>query len=271
MDIQIPLRFLQFVFNARTKYQVHSPFVFEFVNEVLEDERQYYAFQDLEVLRKKIKSSTQSITLEDYGAGSKKGKVQTRSIRDIANNALANPQKCRLLFRIVRWHHPQNILELGSSLGISTLYQHFGQLNARIITLEGDSTIANLAKSHFEMMNSASIELRKGRFEDQLPGALNALGRLDYCLIDGNHRKEPTLAYFYAMLPFTHNDSLLVFDDIHWSAEMESAWETIRQHPAVTLSIDLFHYGLVFFRKEQINKEHFCLLPSSWKPWQKYI
>jgi len=158
-------------------------------------------------------------------------------------------------------------LEMGTSLGISTIYQSQAAMNAQFITLEGDPQIAELARMYFDDFNVKNVELIEGRFEDTLQSALQKLKRLDYVFIDGNHRLAPTLEYFETCLKYAHEDSIFVFDDIHWSDEMDQAWEQVKKHPQVKISIDLFHMGIVFFRKGKRDKEHFILAPLSWKPW----
>ena len=139
------------------------------------------------------------------------------------------------------------MLEMGTSLGISTMYQASASLNAKFISLEGDPKIANLAKYHLEEMKIKNVKVIEGQFDETMIGALNDLKKLDYVFIDGNHRLEPTLKYFDNCLNFAHNETVFVFDDIHWSEEMETAWAKIKDHPRVTISIDLFHMGIVFY------------------------
>lgn len=260
--------FVQFYFAAKTKYRTHSPFVFDFINNILEDNRNYYAFNQLETLRKLLEKDTRKIKMRDLGAGSLVTKGESKTIGSIASGSLSSPLSCKILFKIVNHFKPATILELGTSLGISTLYQHFAALNARIVSLEGSEEIADLAEQNFKRFEVKSIELIRGNFDETLPFALKKLVKLDYLFLDGNHRKAPTLAYFEQSLEFAHENSIFVIDDIYWSKEMTEAWESIKSHPKVTLSIDLFFMGLVFFRKENKVKEHFKLIKSSWKPWE---
>jgi predicted O-methyltransferase YrrM len=87
---------------------------------------------------------------------------------------------------------------------------------------------------------------------------LNSLPKLDLVFFDGNHQKVPTLDYFHHCLTKAHENSIFIFDDIHWSSEMDEAWQQIQGHEQVSLTIDLFQFGLVFFRKG-IAKQHFTL------------
>lgn len=261
----IAKRFLQYYFKATNRYKVHSPFVYQFVEEVLEDKRFFYAFEEIEDLRAILKRNKTTINITDYGAGSTVMPSKTRSIAAIAKHGITPPHLCRLLFRIVQFCKPKTILEMGTSLGISTLYMSAAALNSKVVTLEGCPNIAAVAKQNFELMKSKNINLIEGPFEKKLSTVLKDLPQLDFTFIDGNHQEAPTLLYFEQCLSKVHDNSVLVFDDIHWSEGMERAWQQIKQHPNVTLSIDLFFFGLVFFRKEQQDKAHHILIPSQWR------
>jgi predicted O-methyltransferase YrrM len=125
--------------------------------------------------------------------------------------------------------------------------------------MEGSKEIADFAKQDFQKLKLKNIELVEGNFDNTLSSVVHGLSTVDFAFIDGNHRKEPTIKYFQQLLAKTNNDSILVFDDIHWSSEMEAAWQTIRKNAAVTCSIDLFFIGIVFFRKEFKEKQHFVI------------
>jgi len=265
--LKIIQRYLNYYRKAGTIYQAHSPFVYEFAEQVLEDDRDFYAFDTVEYLRNILKQNKDSITLTDLGAGSKLGNQQKKTVGTIAKNAASRPWQCRTLFRLINFYKPKTMLEVGTSLGISTLYQAMAAQNAQFITLEGDPIIAQIAKHNFKELKMNHIELIHGNFDKTLSSALNKLQQLDYIFIDGNHRYEPTLRYFNQALKFAHENSIFVIDDNHWSSEMEEAWNKIKNHPSVTLSIDLFHMGIVFFRKENRMKEHYTMAPLSWKPW----
>jgi predicted O-methyltransferase YrrM len=156
---------------------------------------------------------------------------------------------------------------MGSSLGISSMYLHFGHSKAKMISLEGSPEIAKLAKEHFQLLD-ANIDLIEGNFSETLQLALEKLGKIDLAFIDGHHAELPTLHYFDKILPYCSEDSILIFDDIYWSDEMAAAWEKIKSNPAVTMSIDLFYFGIVSFKKEFKEKQHFTLIPYPYKFWQ---
>ncbi len=266
--LQLLFRFLKFYLRAKTRYNVHSPFVFDFTESVLEDDRWYYAFSEVEGLRRFLRSDKTKITVKDFGAGSQVTPSKERSLGSLARYSANSPMGCQYLFRIVAKYKPTTMLELGTSLGISTAYQAAASLNAHFMTIEGCPNVAKYARKNLDILKLKNVELIQGQFDERLPMALKALGRLDYVFVDGNHRKEPTLKYFEQCLNHAHEGSLFIFDDIHWSSGMEEAWTAIQQHPKVTLTVDLFFFGVVFFRKENQAKEHFQLVPWIWKPWR---
>ena len=260
-------RFIKYYFKAQTKYHIHSPFVYEFCEEVLDDDRDFYAFKDIEGLRKLLKSDQTPVQITDYGAGSLISNEKVRTVANIAKNSATYPAFCQIMFRLVQHFKPKTMLEMGTSLGISTLYQSRAALDAKLITLEGCPNVAHQAIRNFQRIKADNISLLDGEFDKTMPLALKEFPKLDYVFFDGNHRKEPTIKYFHQCLENAHENTVFVFDDNHWSEGMEEAWEEVKAHPKVTLTIDFFFCGIAFFRNEQRQKEHFTLIPSAWKPF----
>lgn len=265
--ISFILRFIKYYFKAQTKYHIHSPFVYQFCEEVLDDDRDFYAFKDIETLRQLLKGDLTKIQITDYGAGSLISNSKERTIASLTKNSATYPAFCQIMFRLVHHFKPKTMIEMGTSLGISTLYQSRAALNAHLITLEGCPNVAHYASRNLQRMKTKNVSLLEGEFDKTLPLALKEFPQLDYVFFDGNHRKEPTIQYFNQCLKNAHENTVFVFDDNHWSEGMEEAWEAVKAHPRVTLTIDLFFCGIVFFRKEQRQKEHFTLIPSAWKPF----
>ena len=262
-------QFISYFAKARTVYNTHSPFLYELTQRVLEDDRHYYAFDELEALRQKMLHVETTMEFVDFGAGSKDlGKKSTRKIKDIARTSLISPLKAKWMFRLIDFLKPTNILEIGTSLGLSALYMQAAALNARLITLEGNPASARVAQKNFSIFPYAKdIEVGLGKFDDTLAPALSKLKKVDLVFMDGNHQKEPTLAYFEQIKPFLTEKSVVILDDIYWSEGMSEAWNQLRKDEMVTLSLDLFYFGILFFRKENKEKEHHIIAPSKWKPW----
>ncbi len=260
-------RYIKWFWQAKTKYQIHSPFVFTFIKDILEDKRTYYAFKYIEKLRKLVLSDARKVQVNDFGAGSYIEKQKERKVSGIAKTSLTSPLFCRMLFKMVNSYQSRNILEMGTSLGISTLYLAHAGKKGQVNTMEGCPNITNLAQENFDRLETTNIKVITGEFDKTLPSFLDKTEPLDFVFIDGNHRYEPTIRYYEWCLKKSHENTIFVFDDIYWSDEMVQAWEAIKEHPSSLLTIDLFFMGIVFLRKEQKIKEHFKLVPASWKPW----
>lgn len=258
---QLGLRYCQYRWKARGRkgHGIHSPFVFEMVTEVLEDDRYFYAYAMIEQERERLLNSADKVEVADYGAGGINGNFSTRSISRIAARSLKPPKYARLLFRLAAHYQCKRILELGTCLGITTSYLASASGDAAVTTLEGAAAYAARAREVFQRLGLNHIQLVEGNFDDTLSGVLHNADPWDLVFIDGNHRLEPTLRYFEQLLPHAHGGTIFVLDDIHWSREMEQAWQKIQAHPSVTLTIDLFFIGLVFIRPEQLAREHFII------------
>lgn len=256
---QLARKYLRYYFSSSNGkgHGTHSPFIFHFITKLLNDQSHYPAYEKIERLRKDLLRNETMLTIEDFGAGSSVSKSNQRSIASIAKNA-AKPKKFgQLMYRMAASYQPSTILELGTSLGITTSYLASGNPSARVITMEGAKEVAAVARHNFTSLSLSNIRIREGNFDEQLSVVLKELPSVDLAFIDGNHRQEPTERYFSEMLGKINNDSVLIFDDIHWSREMEGAWETIRNHPSVRGTIDLFFIGIVLFRQEFHEKQHF--------------
>jgi predicted O-methyltransferase YrrM len=202
----------------------------------------------------------------DFGAGSRVFKSNSRQISKIAQTAGISKKRAKLLYRIAEYFQvnstnskkKQNILEIGTSLGLATAALALGDQKTSIITLEGCRETAAIAQKQFGLFGLSNITSVVTEFSKYL--SASKFSKLNFQIIyfDGNHSKEATLRYFELALPTITNETVWIFDDIHWSAEMEAAWESIKNHPKVTVTIDTFQWGLVFFRYEQ-KKEHFII------------
>ena len=240
---------------------LHSPFVFNLYTTIIRHTGQYAAYAMVEKRRQALLASQQVLEVTDFGAGSQVAGAggRRRSVRDIARHAAKPPRLAQLLFRLVNHFRPATILELGTSLGLTTAYLALADSRSQVLTFEGCPNTAAVARETFAQLDIHNVRLIEGNLDATLPATLASLGQpLDFVFFDGNHRYEPTLRYFEQCLAKAHENSVFVLDDIHWSAEMERAWEAIKAHPSVTVTIDLFYVGLVFFRKKQ-RREDFWL------------
>ncbi len=259
---QLAFKYLRYYITASNGkgHGIHSPFVFDLVTKVLNDRENYDDYNEIEAVRKALLSNNTTVEVEDFGAGSAKGLKKTRIIQQIAATSLKKPKYSQLLYRLAKYFQPATVLELGTSLGITTAYLAAAKKDANVITMEGAMAVAAIAEENFKRLHLQNIRLIIGNFDDTLPLLLHEQQLLfDFVFIDGNHRKEPTISYFEQLLQKSSSQTVFVFDDIHWSREMDEAWEVIKKHSSVTLTIDLFFIGLVFLRREQKEKEHFVI------------
>lgn len=260
--------YLLFLWHSKNEHAVHSPFVFNVLTKCFYDKKSKPEYAILRNFRNSLLENKNDIEVTDFGAGSKVFKSSTRAISKIAKTAGITARRAQLLFRIIHYFQPDTILEIGTSLGLATSALSLGNLKAKIITLEGCPETAKIAQEQFRQFGLANINLVVTEFSLYLkdqnlnsnPGMLLEQAKQTQSLIyfDGNHSKIATLNYFELLLPTITNESVWIFDDIHWSSAMEEAWEIIKKHPKVTVTIDTFQWGLVFFRREQ-EKEHFVI------------
>ena len=248
--------YLKHRFTSKSRHGTHSPFVYKLTDEVIYDFNAKSDYKSIEAQRKKLFNDDSLIQVTDLGAGSHLNKNRTKKVKQIAKNALKNPRLAQLIYRLAKDNRPKSIIELGTCLGITSAYLSKACPEADVITIEGCPETAKVAYRNFQELELDNVELRVGNFDTLLPGLIEQEPRLDFVYIDGNHRKEATINYFNWCLPKVHEGSLLIFDDIYWSEGMKEAWEEIKRHPEVTVTVDLFWIGLVYFKKGQA-KEHF--------------
>ncbi|KIC89450.1 SAM-dependent methyltransferase [Flavihumibacter sp. ZG627] len=255
------VRYIRYLIRAGNGkgHGIHSPFVFSFIRDVLNDNRKYNCYGRIELIRSRLLNDQRQLVVEDLGAGAGRGGGRERSIVSIAKNAAKPPRLAKLLFRVVNYFQPSLMIELGTSLGITTAYLASGNINGKLYTLEGAPAIAAAAKQNLDEAGVSNVEQISGNFDDTLAPLLNRIGTVDFAYIDGNHRYEPTMRYFRQLLASSNYNSIIVLDDIHWSKEMETAWNDIRNHAGVSCTIDLFFLGFVFFRPEFKSKQHFII------------
>lgn len=257
-------QWIRFYRRAVTRYQVHSPFVFQLTEAVLEDRRFYYAFGEIEWIRRELLKSDAEADVVDFGTG----KNRRRRVSEITRNAASAASQGRMLFRLANWLAPRTILELGTSVGIGTMYLRAGNLLATMISLEGCPQTISVARNNLNTLGlDRRTELVDGPFEETLIPALQKLESPDMVYIDGNHRKDPTVQYFETCLQYANNSTVFIFDDIHWSRDMEDAWSVIKNHPRVTLTVDLYDISLAFVNPAFREKQHFSIVPARWKFW----
>ena len=258
---QLAKKYLHYYLTASNGkgHGIHSPFVFGFIQHVLNDKKDYPCYSTVEQKRKDLLNNETLIEVEDFGAGSTVIKSHKRVVKDIAASSLKTKKYAQLLFRIANYYKPKKILELGTSFGISSAYLASADNIPEVHTCEGASPIACVANRNFKELGLRNIHLTEGDFTETLPSLLTKLDKIDLAFVDGNHRKEPTLNYFHQLLNHSTGSTILIFDDIHWSAGMEEAWAMIKKHSSVTVTIDLFFIGIVILSTDFNHKQDYII------------
>ena len=260
-SFQLALKYVNYHLAASNGkgHGIHSPFVFDFITNVLNDKTGYLDYDKVEGVRKKSLKDQTILAIEDHGAGSSSSASGERSVSSIARHAVKSKKYAQLLYRMVKYYQSNSIIELGTSLGLTTSYLSLARPGGNVFTLEGSTEIASMARQNFKTLELKNVKLAEGNFDYTLPSVLYHLTSVDLAFIDGNHRRDPTENYFHWLLEKANSNSIFIFDDIHWSKGMEQAWEHIKEHPAVRCSIDLFFIGVIFFRQEFKEKQHFTI------------
>jgi predicted O-methyltransferase YrrM len=261
---------------------VHSPFVYELVRGVLCDRTSYASYAAIEGLRRRLLKDDGVVEVEDMGAGSRvgggtrvggasrgAGGSGVRGVGDIARHAAKPARLGQLLFRLAKYYRPGVVVELGTSLGLSAAYlaagmkeggrTEGGMRSGRMWTIEGSGAVAERAAGHLSELGLVGVEVVTGNFDVVLAPLVERVGPVDLAFVDGNHRSEPTLRYFDILMRHSGRSAMLIFDDIHWSADMEGAWAQIKADPRVMLTIDLFFFGLVVMRDEFKVRQDFTI------------
>lgn len=250
--------YLKCFFLAKTKYKIHSPFVYSLITEVFEKRISTPEIIAILDIRKQLMRSRRVLEVTDFGAGrgNKPYILRFRSVGQIVRESAVTPEFGKLLYKLTARFQPSTVVELGTSLGISTLYLSLGAPKARVITIEGCSTTSEIARENFAKAGVSNIEMHTGRFEGILPDVLNSCEKVDFAFIDGHHEYGPTKRYVEMILGKACDETVIVIDDIHWSEGMERAWKELCDMPAVTVTIDICRFGILFLRKG-LSKQHF--------------
>ncbi len=251
-------KYLHYWLNNVDGHSLHSPFVFGFYNDVLHGKSNTSDFEGIENLRSFLLKDTRVLEINDLGAGSSVNKSTNRKVKDIAKYSLASPKSSQLYHRLIAYFEAKNILELGASLGINTLYLASNYSVEKVITVEGCQQTAQIAKDNFSGLFNDKITLINADVTLAFSEISHQVSQLDFILIDANHTYEATLEYYRLCKPFLHEGSVIIFDDIYWSEGMSKAWREIIKDVEVTLSLDLFEMGIVFFKKD-LQKENYVL------------
>jgi len=259
MSLKTVLKYINYQLTAYTEHDLHSPFLYNFYMELINNKFPFGDFAELDNIRKQLLANNTTIEITDFGAGSRKLNSNARQINQIVKHGIAQKKQAEFLYRLINKFAPNTMIELGTSIGLTSLYLAKASTKSTLYTIEGCPNLFQLSNNLFKEQGIHNIQSMNGNFNTEFPKLLSQVPSLDFLYIDGNHAYEPTMNYFKMALEKKNSNSIFVFDDIYWSEGMQKAWKEICEHPEVRVSLDLFYFGIVFFRTENKNKEHFVL------------
>lgn len=238
------------MFSGHMKgHGIHSPFAFNIVSRVFRNKIEPGIVLNIESIRKKLLGDRRFIPVKDLGAGSKKKKANLRKVSEITRYSAVPRKYGILLSNMSKVFGSPMVLEFGTSFGISTMYMAASCVGSKVITMEGCEAASEIASASFTEGGFSNIFLLNGAFDDLLPEIIEGKNCPGLVFIDGNHRKEAVIKYFNQVADIAGPDSVIIIDDINYSGEMAAAWSEIKEHPDVTMSVDIFRMGMVFFKK----------------------
>jgi predicted O-methyltransferase YrrM len=247
------IEYLKFVFRSTNQHGVHSPFIYDLVTKCFYDKTIYPDYLKINYFRQSLLKNHQTIEVTDFGSGSKVFSSNKRTVKRIAKTSGTTHKRAKLLYRLISYFNTSTVLELGTSLGIGTYAMALTNSKTKIVSIEGCPEISKFTNNLLQANRIDNVELKTGSFAEVIPTLDET--RWDLIFFDGHHDKDATVKYFEQLLTSIHNDSVFIFDDIHWSKGMTEAWKTIKKHPQVTVTIDTFFWGFVFFRTEQVKED----------------
>jgi predicted O-methyltransferase YrrM len=250
MNFSIAFKYLIYKLLASHSkgHGIHSPFVFDLVSRVFRNKTDSAIVLNIEKVRKQLLNDKRIINVDDRGSGSKVLKTKFRKVSEIARFSPVPPKYGMLLSNMAEAFGSPGIIELGSSFGISTMYLAAGNRDYIVNTVEGSSSISEIASENFKSTGFENIKLTTGSFEEVLPELLKGKAP-GLVFIDGDHRREPLVKYFTMIADKAGPATTVVIDDIHHSEEMEEAWDEIKRFEKVSVTIDIFRMGIAFFRE----------------------
>ena len=251
------IHFLKYLIKAKDEHSIHSPFLFDFVTTCFDTKNYFYAFDELNIIRQQLLKDENSIEYSQIGSPSYSLKKNTRKIKDITKVSVSPQKYSELYFKIIQFLKAKDILELGTSLGLNTMYLAKAT-TGKVISIEGQKSLFTYAQNLLNKNKIHNVQLINAYFDDALSFLLKE-NIYDFILIDGNHTYDATLRYFNLISNHTHPLSVIIIDDIYWSPEMTKAWQVIQKDNKPKITIDIYRAGIVIFNPNIIHPQHFIL------------
>ncbi|MCF8236593.1 MAG: class I SAM-dependent methyltransferase [Saprospiraceae bacterium] len=260
------IQLFTYYWQARTAYSMHSPLLYSFCREVLDDRRSFYAFEEIEIWRYHLLHESSELHVVDLGAGGQDALDQNRIVSSIAKTSLSPPWKCRYLFRMVLWWKPDLLLEFGTSLGVSTAYLAAASIHTPLITVDGSDSHLQLARKGWNKLGLDHIEEWNLSFQQAIQRIpWDQHGRI-LIYLDGDHRPARVLEILQTIQEKTRHPFLVIIDDIRWSDDMWAGWQEWRSAFQSGAWLDLYQVGIWIQDPAFLEPQIQTLIPSRLKP-----
>lgn len=255
--------FISFLLSTTKIKSLNEGFLKDFCTYILDTDIRFYHFDELEGIRNSLLNNNNLIKIVDLGAGSSYGNENEKRISDVAKQQLSKAYQLQVISRIIQFSKAQKCVELGASLGLSSLYMS-RSTSGEVYSFEGNPHFIDLINYQKGLLKIENLNLISGNFDDTLDTYLSEHKNIDFAFIDGNHRKDATIDYYNKIKKNCTDNAILIFDDIYWSKGMREAWETIKSDEKCTSSVDLYFMGIIFLRKDLGEQVHIRLRPKKW-------
>lgn len=248
-------KYLEHQFHRRYRHgrHIHSPYLFEFVHEVVFNSPDIKVPQEISEMHRLLRKDQTTIPADQMRVGSKVDRSTGRTVQSFIRGSSVTEKNGELLFRITNWFKPDMILELGTGLGISTMYMGWGWPGVPLHSIEGNTERAAYAAQLVCRCHLEQVSIHWGDLENKLEEVLPLIEGRFVAFVDANHRYEPTIRYVKSILERAGDEAVIVMDDIYWSRGMQRAWKEVISWPEIRVSIDLYHMGILLLRKD-LNK-----------------
>ena len=247
---------LNFLLKSSNQHGIHSPFVYDLITKCFYDKTPFSAYHNLKALRNELIYNQDLVKVKHYSEASKVFQSNHQKISTIVKGEGSSYKKQKQLYRITNYFKPKNVLELGTSVGLGSAAMAIASNNSIIKTVEVNKNISDIAKKVFKSYQLKNIQIDTSSFKDFFKKS--NYENLDLVYLDGTCDKESTIENFNSLLKYSHNESVFIINNIYWSKEMTEAWNIIKKQKEITVSIDTYYLGFLFFRKEQ-PKQHFTI------------
>ncbi len=247
-------KYLSYLFHAKHRkgFGIHSPFVFYLVTMVIEEKLPYYRFVQIENLRTLLTKTKKKIK------ENRNGVEKERRISEFVYESSFSPSYDQLLFRLVNFFKPKNVVEIGDSVGITTLYLATSDTRRPTYTIGESKDLADFAHTTFGKVGLQNIIQLAGSVEEKLPVVLSKEKNVDFVYFGRQASVEAMQKSLSLLSSCFTGKTVLLMSDI-WKDDRKKLWESVKKQGGGRVSIDMFHYGILIYN-EDLQCENYNLL-----------